>query len=79
MMNGNENRIQELEEALRAAEEANRAKSRFLSSMSHDIRTPMNAIAGMTAIALSHIDEKARVQDCLQKIQIGRASCRERV
>ncbi|MCI9445201.1 MAG: response regulator [Oscillospiraceae bacterium] len=69
MMNGNENRIQELEEALRAAEEANRAKSRFLSSMSHDIRTPMNAIAGMTAIALSHIDEKARVQDCLQKIQ----------
>jgi CheY-like chemotaxis protein/nitrogen-specific signal transduction histidine kinase len=69
MMNGNENRIRELEEALRAAEEANRAKSRFLSSMSHDIRTPMNAIAGMTAIALSHIDEKARVQDCLQKIQ----------
>ncbi len=58
-----------LEEALKAAEEANQAKSRFLSSMSHDIRTPMNAIVGMTAIGLSHIDEKARVQDCLSKIQ----------
>jgi len=58
-----------LEDALKAAEEANKAKSRFLSSMSHDIRTPMNAIVGMTAIALSHIDEKARVQDCLSKIQ----------
>ena len=59
----------ELELALREAEEANQAKSRFLSNMSHDIRTPMNAIVGMTAIALSHIDEKARVQDCLSKIQ----------
>jgi len=68
-MNGTESRIKELEEALQAAEEANRAKSRFLANMSHDIRTPMNAIAGMTAIALSHIDEKTRVQDCLQKIQ----------
>ena len=58
-----------LEEALKQAEEANQAKSRFLSSMSHDIRTPMNAIVGMTAIGLSHIDEKARVQDCLSKIQ----------
>lgn len=58
-----------LQEALAAAEEAGRAKSRFLSSMSHDIRTPMNAIMGMTAIALSHIDEKARVQDSLQKIR----------
>lgn len=64
-----EKKIAGLEEALRAAEEANRAKSRFLANMSHDIRTPMNAIAGMTAIALSHIDEKTRVQDCLQKIQ----------
>lgn len=58
-----------LHRALEAAEEANRAKSRFLSSMSHDIRTPMNAIMGMTAIGLSHIDEKARVQDCLDKIR----------
>lgn len=59
----------ELSDALRAAEEENRAKSSFLSSMSHDIRTPMNAIMGMTSIALSHIDEKPRVLDCLQKIQ----------
>ncbi len=69
-------RIEELEqekaalkEALIAAEEANKAKSRFLSNMSHDIRTPMNAIMGMTSIGLSHIDEKARVHDCLGKIQ----------
>lgn len=55
--------------ALRASEEENRAKSSFLSNMSHDIRTPMNAIMGMTSIGLSHIDEKSRVQDCLQKIQ----------
>ncbi|MCI9143506.1 MAG: response regulator [Lachnospiraceae bacterium] len=58
-----------LKKELLEAQEANRAKSTFLSNMSHDIRTPMNAIAGMTAIALTHIDEKARVQDCLQKIQ----------
>ena len=62
-----------LRDALDAAEEANRAKSRFLSSMSHDIRTPMNAIMGMTAIGLSHIDEKARVQDCLDKIHTASA------
>lgn len=59
----------ELSEALRACEEENRAKSSFLSNMSHDIRTPMNAIMGMTSIGLSHIDEKPRVLDCLQKIQ----------
>lgn len=58
-----------LEDALKAAEAANRAKSSFLSNMSHDIRTPMNAIVGMTSIGLAHIDEKARVQDCLLKIQ----------
>ena len=58
-----------LEDALKAAEAANQAKSSFLSNMSHDIRTPMNAIVGMTSIGLSHIDEKSRVQDCLQKIQ----------
>lgn len=58
-----------LSDALRAAEEENRAKSSFLSNMSHDIRTPMNAIMGMTSIALLHIDEKPRVLDCLQKIQ----------
>lgn len=58
-----------LEDALNAAEAANRAKSNFLSNMSHDIRTPMNAILGMTSIGLSHIDEKPRVLDCLHKIQ----------
>ena len=63
----------ELTEALRACEEENRAKSSFLSSMSHDIRTPMNAIIGMTSIGLSHIDEKPRVLDCLQKIQTASA------
>lgn len=58
-----------LKEALKNAEAANQAKSAFLSNMSHDIRTPMNAIMGMTSIGLSHIDEKPRVHDCLLKIQ----------
>ncbi len=53
------------------AEESSRAKSTFLSNMSHDIRTPMNAIVGMTAIASNHIDDKERVQDCLKKITIS--------
>ncbi len=64
-----EKKVSDLEGALAAAEETNKAKSRFLSNMSHDIRTPMNAIMGMTSIGLSHIDEKLRVQDCLSKIQ----------
>ena len=59
----------DLETALQKAEESNLAKSRFLSNMSHDIRTPMNAIMGMISIGLSHIDEKSRVHDCLNKIQ----------
>ena len=46
----------ELKAALEASEAENRAKTSFLSSMSHDIRTPMNAIMGMTSIGLSHID-----------------------
>ena len=57
-----------LQEAYDAAEAANRAKSDFLQTMSHDIRTPMNGIIGMTAIAAAHIDDKERVQDSLQKI-----------
>ncbi|MCR4891864.1 MAG: response regulator [Lachnospiraceae bacterium] len=57
-----------LHEALKQAEAANVAKTEFLSSMSHDIRTPMNGIIGMTAIAGSHIDDKERVLDCLRKI-----------
>ena len=59
---------QALTEAVRAAETANRAKSTFLSNMSHDIRTPMNAIIGFTTLAVSNIDDKERVQDYLSKI-----------
>ncbi len=62
---------QALEQALDLAEEANRAKSGFLSSMSHDIRTPMNAIVGMTTLAAAQIDNRERVADCLQKISIS--------
>lgn len=57
-----------LTDALSAANAANNAKTSFLSNMSHDIRTPMNGIIGMTAIAAAHIDDKARVADCLAKI-----------
>ncbi len=59
----------DLEQALKAANAAIEAKTSFLSNMSHDIRTPMNAIIGMTNIACNHIDEKTRVKDCLNKIQ----------
>ena len=59
---------QALSEAVRAAETANRAKSAFLSNMSHDIRTPMNAIIGFTTLAVSNIDDKKRVRDYLGKI-----------
>ncbi len=60
-----------LETAVKQAEAANFAKSDFLSNMSHDIRTPMNAILGMTDIAKLHIDDKARVSDALDKITIS--------
>lgn len=62
---------EELREQLREAIEANAAKETFLSSMSHDIRTPMNAIIGMTALAKKHIDEKPRVVDALDKIEVA--------
>ena len=58
---------QALSDAVAAAETANRAKSTFLSNMSHDIRTPMNAIIGFTTLALSNIDDKERVKDYLGK------------
>ena len=59
---------QALSEAVRAAQTANKAKSTFLSNMSHDIRTPMNAIIGFTTLAVSNIDDKKRVRDYLGKI-----------
>lgn len=54
--------------AYESANQANAAKTNFLSKMSHDIRTPMNGIMGMTTIAIAHIDDKERVLDCLGKI-----------
>lgn len=60
-----------LQDALNAATVANRAKSEFLSRMSHDIRTPMNAIIGMTTIAATHINNIERVMDCLKKIAMS--------
>ena len=62
---------EQLKEALNAAEHANRAKTTFLNSMSHDIRTPMNAIMGYTALAESHIDNKDQVIDYLEKISVS--------
>ena len=56
------------EDALHVAESANKAKSTFLSNMSHDIRTPMNAIIGFTTLALSSITEQEKVKDYLGKI-----------
>ena len=58
---------QALSDAVAAAETANRAKSTFLSNMSHDIRTPMNAIIGFTTLALSNIGDTERVKDYLAK------------
>ncbi len=60
-----------LANALVAAEHANKAKTTFLNNMSHDIRTPMNAIVGFTALATSHIDNKEEVQDYLSKITVS--------
>lgn len=61
----------ELDKARKEAIHANKAKSEFLSNMSHDIRTPMNAIVGMTAIATANIDDKQQVQNCLKKITLS--------
>lgn len=60
-----------LKDACDAANHANASKSEFLSRMSHDIRTPMNAIIGMASIAGWHLDDKERVEDCLQKIAVS--------
>ncbi len=63
-----EQQKEELSEALHAADAANRSKTTFLNNMSHDIRTPMNAIIGFTALATTHLDNKERTLDYLTKI-----------
>lgn len=60
-----------LVDALAAAEHANRAKTAFLNNMSHDIRTPMNAIIGYTALAASHLDNVETIKDYLNKIAVS--------
>lgn len=74
----NHAQVKELEEAKHLAEEAqkeaeiaSKSKGEFLSNMSHDIRTPMNAIVGMTAIATAHMDDPVQVQNCLKKITMS--------
>lgn len=66
-----QHQLHELDKAEKEAVKANKAKSEFLSSMSHDIRTPMNGIVGMTAIAMANIEDTARVKDCLAKITLS--------
>lgn len=63
--------LAETDKAYNEAIKANKAKSEFLSNMSHDIRTPMNAIVGMTAIASANIDDKQQLTNCLKKITLS--------
>lgn len=60
-----------LKKSAAEANSANAAKTQFLSSMSHDIRTPMNAIVGMTTVAMRNLDDRDRVKDCLQKVTLA--------
>ncbi len=62
---------EKLRDALMQAETANNAKTQFLSSMSHDIRTPMNAIIGMTTLASKHLDDKEYMKNCLSKMALA--------
>ena len=66
-----EEQKQQLLDALAGAQKANAAKRDFLSRMSHEIRTPMNAIIGMTTIAAAHLDDRVRIEDCLEKISFS--------
>ncbi len=68
LVRDNEKQSALLKDALVAAEHANRAKTTFLNNISHDIRTPMNAIIGYTALASTHLDNKERIKDYLSKI-----------
>ncbi len=61
----------QMDAARKEAEHANAAKQDFLSSMSHDIRTPMNAIIGMTSIAMANADNQEQVEECLRKITLS--------
>lgn len=63
--------IKLLKNALMAAQYANQAKTMFLNNMSHDIRTPMNAIIGFTSLAASHVDQPQKVKEYLQKISVS--------
>lgn len=63
--------MENINKARQEAEQANMAKSEFLSNMSHDIRTPMNAIIGMTEIAIRNINDTSRVEDCLEKVKLS--------
>ncbi|WP_242847430.1 hybrid sensor histidine kinase/response regulator [Dorea sp. D27] len=60
-----------LEDAYQSLKSANSAKTDFLSAISHDIRTPMNAVIGMTAIAEANLESKEKVEDCLKKIKVA--------
>ncbi len=66
-----EEQKRKLQEAVQRVEEANNAKTQFLSSMSHDIRTPMNAIIGMTTLASKHLDDTEYIKRCLGKMALA--------
>ncbi len=63
--------MKRLDRARAEAVHSNQAKSEFLSNMSHDIRTPMNGIVGMTTIAMANLQDTAKVEDCLKKITLS--------
>lgn len=66
-----QNQMKELHKAREVAIDANEAKSRFLTGMSHDIRTPMNVIIGMSEIAMKNLNDKVKAESCLRKVQLS--------